>query len=114
LATGSKAKKNAKTELHIVFDTNALHNQSASDLVRLDVAQLLAENTKHDDLSLAWFIPDTVRLERRYQTCGIRTERVAFADLQTSPVQDRRPAQVASCEDTRTLSLSPRRFRITG
>jgi hypothetical protein len=60
-------KKHTTTELKIVFDTNVLHNQSASELVRLEVAQLLTDNANHEDLKLSWFIPETVKLERRYQ-----------------------------------------------
>ena len=36
-------------------------------MVNQEAAQFVAENAKHQDLTLSWFIPDTVRLERRYQ-----------------------------------------------
>jgi len=64
----SGRKSRAKTtELRVVFDTNILHNESANELVRQEVAQLLADNASHEDLTFSWLIPDTVRLERRYQ-----------------------------------------------
>jgi hypothetical protein len=57
----------ANTELRIVFDTNIIYTKSVTALVRQDVVQFLADNAKHDDLTLSWYIPDTVSLERRYQ-----------------------------------------------
>src|SRR5882762_2606273 len=64
---GRKLAKAGKTELRVVFDTNVIHNRSASDVVNQDTVQLIADNAKHHDLTVVWYIPEMVRLERRYQ-----------------------------------------------
>jgi hypothetical protein len=63
--------KASKSRLKVVFDTNALYVTptslgSASDLVRQEIADLIAE-AKYPDLELLWFLPEVVRHERQYQ-----------------------------------------------
>ncbi|KPQ04539.1 MAG: hypothetical protein HLUCCO02_08670 [Idiomarinaceae bacterium HL-53] len=53
--------------LHVVFDTNVLFTQVASDLVRASIHKLVAENSNHPDLSITWNLPKTVVGERRFQ-----------------------------------------------
>lgn len=60
-------KKKAKPEIKVVFDTNVLFTQIASDLVRAEVRQLIEGSSKHTDLKLSWYLPDIVVSERRYQ-----------------------------------------------
>ena len=60
-----------KSQLKVVFDTNALYVTptglgSASDLVRQDIADLVAE-AKYPDLEVLWYLPEVVRHERQYQ-----------------------------------------------
>ena len=59
-------KKN-KSELKIVFDTNALFTGSASDLLNNDVIQLIEQNSSYPDVSIKWLLPEIVVGERRYQ-----------------------------------------------
>jgi len=54
-------------KLLVVFDTNVLHTQVASDLVRAEVQRIVEENSKHPDLTIEWYLPDTVVGERKYQ-----------------------------------------------
>ena len=58
-------KKNPR--LCVVFDTNALYTQVASDLVRQSVARIIKENSDHSDLDISWHLPDVVINERHYQ-----------------------------------------------
>lgn len=60
------AKKRAP-RLLVVFDTNVLYTQVASDLVRADVQRIIKENCSHPDLTIEWFLPDVVLGERKYQ-----------------------------------------------
>lgn len=52
--------------MRVVFDTNVLYNDSASDLVRREASALIRES-KFDDLEIQWYLPEMVRHERRYQ-----------------------------------------------
>lgn len=61
------ATKPRKQQLKVVFDTNVLFTQVASDLLRADVAQLIAQHTEHSDLAVSWYLPAIVRDEREYQ-----------------------------------------------
>jgi hypothetical protein len=61
-----KKKKHTPKQLKIVFDTNALFNGSASDLMKADVANLIRGST-YPDLKLVWYLPSIVRHERQYQ-----------------------------------------------
>ncbi len=70
-AQGKKKKKNHKSQLKVVFDTNALYVTptsigSASDLLRQEIADLIADS-KYPDLDITWYLPDVVRHERQYQ-----------------------------------------------
>src|SRR5258708_22677414 len=64
-------RKARKSQLRVVFDTNALYVTSsgfgaASDLVRQEIANLIAE-AKYPDLEILWYLPESVRHERQYQ-----------------------------------------------
>jgi hypothetical protein len=64
-------RKAPKSQLRVVFDTNALYVTSAgfgsaSDLVRQEIANLIAE-AKYPDLDILWYLPESVRHERQYQ-----------------------------------------------
>lgn len=54
-------------KLCVMFDTNILYTQVASDLVRQSVKALINENSEHTDLDIEWHIPDIVVGERRFQ-----------------------------------------------
>ena len=53
--------------LLVVFDTNVLYTQVASDLVRAEVQKIIEENSNHPDLIIEWYLPDIVIGERKYQ-----------------------------------------------
>jgi len=53
--------------LLVVFDTNVLFTQVASDLVRSEVQRIVKENSNHPDLTIEWYLPDVVLGERKYQ-----------------------------------------------
>src|SRR5262245_48775174 len=65
VTSGPRARGRAKTELHIVFDSNILHTDSFLHLVQLQVKELV--DVKYDDLALFWYVPHTVRHERQFQ-----------------------------------------------
>ena len=65
MAKGKKKKPALK--LLVVFDTNILYTQVASDLVRVEVRKLIKENSSHSDISIKWFLPSVVIDERKYQ-----------------------------------------------
>lgn len=54
-------------KLCVVFDTNVLYTQVASDLVRASVKSIIDENSDHVDLNVEWHIPEVVIGERRFQ-----------------------------------------------
>ena len=54
-------------ELRVVLDSNAIHNQSESFLLRREVADFIRANSAHSDLSVTWYLPEVVRHERQYQ-----------------------------------------------
>jgi hypothetical protein len=69
--TGAKNKPPRKSQLRVVFDTNALYVTptslgSASDLLRDEIANLVVE-AKYPDLDIFWYLPEVVRHERQYQ-----------------------------------------------
>ncbi len=68
-AGSNKVKKRParKPELRIVLDTNQLYTGSASDLLRQEIAQLVQDCRRHQDVAFLWYIPEVVRLERRHQ-----------------------------------------------
>jgi PIN domain len=74
LPTDSQPKKKQrakKSQLKVVFDTNALYVTpnnigSASDLVRQEIANVISE-ARYPDLEILWHLPEIVRHERQYQ-----------------------------------------------
>ena len=62
----AKRKKPA-LQLLVVFDTNVLYTQVASDLVKAEIRNLIKDNSSHTDVSIKWFLPSVVIDERRYQ-----------------------------------------------
>ncbi|WP_102796759.1 PIN domain-containing protein [Bowmanella denitrificans] len=60
-------KKKRPLRLLVVFDTNALYTQVASDLVQPDVSRIILDNSNHPDLQIEWFLPEAVIGERAYQ-----------------------------------------------
>lgn len=54
-------------KLLVVFDTNVLYTQVASDLVRNEIQRIVKENSKHPDLIIEWYLPEIVIGERKYQ-----------------------------------------------
>jgi len=62
----SKVRKRPHRELRVAFDTNVLFTGSASDLVRQEAANLIGQSS-FPDLSIQWYLPEVVRLERQYQ-----------------------------------------------
>jgi len=65
-------KKNPK--LLVMFDTNVLFTQVASDLVRHDVKRIIEENSNHPDLVIEWHLPEVVIGEKKYQMLGKANE----------------------------------------
>jgi PIN domain len=70
-SSSKETKRARRSQLKVVLDTNSLYVSpsgigSASDLVRQEVAQLIAE-AKYPDLEVLWYIPEIVRHERQYQ-----------------------------------------------
>lgn len=64
--------RNAKSrrrrlELRLVLDTNLLYTGSASDLVQQELSELIHDSQRHTDVVLSWYLPEIVRMERRYQ-----------------------------------------------
>ena len=60
-------KKRRPLQLKVIFDTNILYTQTASDLVSAAMRDLVKGNSSHSDLSIKWFLPSVVIDERRYQ-----------------------------------------------
>ena len=59
--------KKRTPRLLVVFDTNVLYTQVASDLVRAELQRIIEENSNHPDLLIEWYLPDVVLGERKYQ-----------------------------------------------
>lgn len=70
------AKKKQIPELKVLFDTNALFTQAASELVKPEICALINEHSGYTDHKITWHMPDVVRHERQYQM-----ERAALALL---------------------------------
>lgn len=71
LNLGRRNRKSRKSQLRVVFDTNALYVApnslgSASDLVRNEIVSVISES-KYPDLDIFWYLPEVVRHERQYQ-----------------------------------------------
>jgi len=68
---GKRKSRSRKSQLKVVFDTNALYVTptslgSTSDLVRHEIVSLISE-PKYPDLDILWYLPEVVRHERQYQ-----------------------------------------------
>jgi hypothetical protein len=61
------SKPRKKPELKVVFDSNGLYTDSASHLIKQSVAQLISESSRHQDITLSWYLPEIVVFERKYQ-----------------------------------------------
>ena len=61
-------------KLLVVFDTNVLFTQIASDLIRNDAQRIIEDNSNHLDLEIIWYLPEVVVGERRYQMLGKANE----------------------------------------
>jgi predicted nucleic acid-binding protein len=53
--------------LHVVFDTNSLFTQVASDLVKNEIKKLILNHKNYPDLKIKWYLPELVVGERKYQ-----------------------------------------------
>lgn len=60
-------KKKSNPQLLVIFDTNVLFTQVASNLVREEIKALISENSSHTDIDIKWHLPSVVIDERRYQ-----------------------------------------------
>ena len=65
MSDGTKPKR--KPELKVVFDSNVLYTGTASDLVNQSVGLLISDSSRHQDITLSWYLPEIVVLERTYQ-----------------------------------------------
>ena len=72
-ATIKRPPKRQKRQLRVAFDTNALYTGSASDLVRQEIATLIAQSV-YLDLEITWYLAEIVRHERQYQMCRRASE----------------------------------------
>lgn len=60
-------KKKSQPVLRVVFDTNVLFTQVASDLVKNEIRTFIGKNASHNDIAISWYLPEIVVNERRYQ-----------------------------------------------
>lgn len=67
------AKKRIQ-KLIVIFDTNVLYTQVASDLIRNDTQRIIEGNSNHVDLEIEWYLPEVVIGERKYQMLGKANE----------------------------------------
>lgn len=67
------AKKRIQ-KLIVIFDTNVLYTQVASDLIRNDAQRIIEGNSSHVDLEIEWYLPEVVIGERKYQMLGKANE----------------------------------------
>ena len=61
------AARRRRVELKIVLDTNAIWNDSESDLLRREISELVNNNRGDTHLVIQWTLPDIVLKERTYQ-----------------------------------------------
>lgn len=59
--------KKTVPKLLVIFDTNVLFTQVASDLLCKNVQRIISDNSDHQDLELSWYLPEVVIGERKYQ-----------------------------------------------
>jgi hypothetical protein len=67
MGSDKNAKKKRTPELKVVFDTNVVWTDSVSELLKQDVSELINLHAEHADLSIAWYLPETVRHERQFK-----------------------------------------------
>lgn len=61
-----KKKKHTPKQLRAVFDTNALYVGSATEVIKLEIVDLI-RGSIFPDLHITWYLPTVVRHERQYQ-----------------------------------------------
>lgn len=54
-------------EIWVVFDTDSIFSDSASSFLGWGAKRLIDENPDRVDLTIRWFLPEVVKLERTYQ-----------------------------------------------
>jgi hypothetical protein len=54
-------------KVHVVLDTNALFTDAADKLLSAEISALITEETKPLGLDITWYIPASVKAERRHQ-----------------------------------------------
>lgn len=54
-------------QLRVVFDANAIFNQTGHYLLKHEVYELITTHAGHADVQIAWYLPEVVRHEREYQ-----------------------------------------------
>lgn len=57
----------SKRQLKVVFDTSVLYTKSAAYLLSQDARKLIENNRSHADLTIEWYLPESVRHERQFQ-----------------------------------------------
>lgn len=62
----SRAKRNLK-QLYVFVDTNAIISNSISEIVKLEVVDLVNKHRNYPDVKINWVIPEIVLLERKRQ-----------------------------------------------
>jgi hypothetical protein len=67
-------KNKSRRTLKVVFDTNVLFTEHASELVRLQIKDLITKNKGDADLAIEWYLPELVIGERRYQMRQVACE----------------------------------------
>lgn len=56
-----------KILIKVIFDTNAIHTGSVSELLRKEVQELITTHSKLVDIEIEWILPETVLDERVFQ-----------------------------------------------
>ena len=65
--TDTLQRRRGHLELQVVFDTSAIFTPSATDFFSYEVSKLIQESGSPSDLTIQWYVPEIVILERRYQ-----------------------------------------------
>lgn len=63
----AKRVKPPHLELKVVLDTSALFTGSASNFLKKEIADLIAQTSNLPDLTIRWIVPEVVRHERQFQ-----------------------------------------------
>lgn len=61
------AKSRKTPDIHVVFDTNCLFTEAADKLVSTELSEFILGESKTLGLRIDWYIPATVKAERKYQ-----------------------------------------------